>query len=127
MWRNIRIAILLLILVFVALNTWFDRVYSTDWNNSLHVAILPVNADGSAAAERYIQSLGESAFQPIDSFFAEEAPEYGVALEQPVRMVLGPRVNELPPMLETAQLKSFCPDEITIAHVITNIDKCHYS
>ena len=100
MWRNIRIAILLLILVFVALDTWFDRVYSTDWNNSLHVAILPVNADGSAAAERYIQSLGESAFQPIDSFFAEEAPEYGVALEQPVRMVLGPRVNELPPMLE---------------------------
>lgn len=100
MWRNLRIAVLLLILVFVALNTWFDRVYSTDWDTPLRVAILPVNGDGSAAAERYIQLLGETPFQPIESFFAEEAAEYGLALEQPVRVTLGFKVNELPPMLE---------------------------
>ena len=47
MWRRLRIAILLLILLFVALNTYFDRVYSTDWNIPLRVAVFPINADGS--------------------------------------------------------------------------------
>ena len=48
MWRKLRIAILLLILLFVALNAYFDRVYSTQWNDALRVATFPINADGSA-------------------------------------------------------------------------------
>ena len=47
MWRRLRILILLLILLFVALNTYFDRVYSTDWDIPLRVAAYPINADGS--------------------------------------------------------------------------------
>lgn len=100
MWRKLRIAVLLLILLIVALNTWFDRVYSTDWESPLRVAVMPVNADGSAVAEQYIQALGQDAFQPIEGFFAEEADEYGVALEQPVRIALGAKVHALPPLLE---------------------------
>ena len=46
MWRRLRIAILLVILLFVALNTYFDRVYSTDWNIPLRIAAYPINADG---------------------------------------------------------------------------------
>ena len=43
MWRRLRIVILLLVLLFVALNTYFDRVYSTDWNIPLRVAAYPIN------------------------------------------------------------------------------------
>jgi hypothetical protein len=100
MWRKLRIAVLLLILLFVALNTWFDRVYSTDWRNPLTAAIFPVNGDGSAVAEKYAQQLTADALQPIESFFAEEAREYGITLDRPVRVVLGSQVRDLPPMLE---------------------------
>ena len=47
MWRRLRILILLLILLFVALNTYFDRVYSTDWDIPLRVAVYPINGDGT--------------------------------------------------------------------------------
>ena len=65
MWRRLRIALLLLILVFVALNTYFDRVYSTDWNIPLRVAAYPINADGSAVTERYIRQQSSDAVKKI--------------------------------------------------------------
>jgi len=100
MWRKLRIAILLSILLFVALNTWFDRLYSTDWNHPLAVAIIPVNGDGSATAEKYVQQLTADSFLPIEAFFAEESAKHGVALDRPIRMLLGSQVRELPPMIE---------------------------
>ncbi|NLG78102.1 MAG: hypothetical protein GX535_17840, partial [Xanthomonadaceae bacterium] len=57
MWRRLRILILLLVLLFVALNTYFDRVYTTDWDTPLRVAIYPINGDGSPEAERFIGEL----------------------------------------------------------------------
>ena len=63
MWRRLRIAILLVILLFVALNTYFDRVYSTDWNIPLRIAAYPINADGSAVTARFISQLPADAFQ----------------------------------------------------------------
>lgn len=99
MWRNIRIAVLLLVLVFVALNTYFDRVYSTDWDIPLRVAVYPINGDGSDEAERFIGEMTKDDFISIESFFANEAREYGVQLEQPVRITLAPQIRELPPTI----------------------------
>jgi hypothetical protein len=97
MWRNIRIAILLLILLFVALNTYFDRVYSTDWDIPLRVAVYPINADGSATSERFIGELAADHFLAIESFFDSEAREYGLEMERPVRILKGAVLRELPP------------------------------
>ncbi len=99
MWRNLRIAVLLLILLFVALNTYFDRLYSTDWNNSLRVAVFPINGDGSDQAQRYLQALRPENFRPLEAFFDEEAQRYGLALERPVRITLARPIRELPPMI----------------------------
>jgi hypothetical protein len=99
MWRNIRIAILLLVLLFVALNTYFDRLYSTDWDHSLRVAAYPINGDGSEQAERFIKQLGPDSFRAIEDFFGSEAREYGISLEQPIKLTLGPRIQALPPAL----------------------------
>ena len=67
MWRRLRIAVLLLILAFVALNTYFDRVYSTNWDNPLRVAVFPINADGSPVSDRYVRQLEASPPRPHPS------------------------------------------------------------
>ncbi|HEU4602815.1 MAG TPA: hypothetical protein VFS24_12630 [Steroidobacteraceae bacterium] len=100
MWRKIRILILLLILLFVALNTYFDRVYSTDWDIPLRVTVFPINADGSATSERFVQSLSPADLLALESFFQSEAAEYGIRMERPVRFTLALPMRELPPTVE---------------------------
>ncbi|HWK75915.1 MAG TPA: hypothetical protein VNQ81_16685 [Povalibacter sp.] len=100
MWRTLRIAVLLLILLFVALNTYFDRVYSTDWDNALRVAVFPINGDGSDEAQRYLEALKPDHFLPLETFFDEEAQRYGLTLERPVRITLAPPIRDLPPMID---------------------------
>lgn len=99
MWRRLRIAVLLLILAFVALNTYFDRVYSTDWDNPLRVAVFPSNADSSAVSERYIRQLSADSFADIEAFFEQEAQEYGLQMERPIRLTLAPPLSQAPPAL----------------------------
>jgi len=99
MWRRLRITVLLLILAFVALNTYFDRVYSTDWDNPLRVAVFPINADGSAVSERYIRQLSSDSFANIETFFEQEAKQYGLQMERPIRLTLAPPLAESPPAL----------------------------
>jgi hypothetical protein len=100
MWRRLRIIILLLILLFVALNTYFDRVYSTDWNIPLRIAAYPINADGRLATEQYIRQLSSGALQGIEAFFEQEAKEYGLQMERPIRMTLLPTLAQRPPQLD---------------------------
>lgn len=102
MWRRLRILALLLILLFVALNTYFDRVYSTDWDIPLRVAVFPINGDGSDESERFIQRMSVEDFRALESFFQEEAEHFGVKLERPVRFSLAGRIRELPPTLDPA-------------------------
>jgi hypothetical protein len=99
-WRNIRIAILLLVLIWAAGHTWLDRMTSTRWKEPLWVGVFPVNADGSAAAQTYIDGLSDGEFTDIEAFAAREAHRYGKNLEQPVHVVLYPPLKQVPPLLE---------------------------
>jgi hypothetical protein len=99
MWRRLRIFVLLVILLFVALNTYFDRVYSTDWNIPLQVAAYPIDADGSDVTERYMQLLDADAFKRIETFFEQEARHYGLQMERPIRLTLASRLQQTPPPL----------------------------
>ena len=100
MWRKFRIVILLLVLLFVGLNSYFDQLYSTDWDIPLRVGVFPINADASPVAANYITKLEQSDLLPLEDFFATEAKEYSVQLQRPVRFFLGPPVTELPPRLD---------------------------
>jgi len=100
MWRNLRILILLLILLIVALNTYFDRVYSTDWNIPLRVTIYPINGDGSPHVDTYIASLKPERFQALEKFFEREARHYGLTMERPIRFTSAPQLRDLPPNLD---------------------------
>jgi hypothetical protein len=100
MWRRIRILVLLLILAFVALNTYFDRVYSTDWNIPLRVAVYPINGDGTDESERFIRERTDDAYVALESFFAQEAARYGVMMERPVRFTTAPQLRAPPPAID---------------------------
>ena len=99
MWKTLRIAVLLLVLVVVAAGAWLDRKASTSWQEPLWVGIYPINADGSPAADRYIDTLTDANFADIETFFGREGARFRPNLSQPIHVVLYPRSSELPPTL----------------------------
>lgn len=97
MFKAIRIAILLFILVNVALATVLTKYRSTDWKQPLRVVIYPLNGDRSEASAAYLANLSDASFEPIAVFMQEEARRYDVALNEPILARLGPAIDELPP------------------------------
>ncbi|MGE0115882.1 MAG: hypothetical protein AB7T07_13495 [Steroidobacteraceae bacterium] len=98
MFRTLRIAVLLIILVFVALNTWLDRFYSHTWRGPLQVALYPGNADGSAVADRFITQLAAGDLQTLEDFFSREAAHHHLPLDHPLRFTLASPLNQPPPL-----------------------------
>src|SRR5258708_22037066 len=98
MWRGIRIAILLVLLVLVAGGAWLDQRRTTSWEHTVWVGAFPLNADGSETASAYIASLSDADLQPVTEFVAREARRYGVSIEQPVSIRLYPAPATAPPL-----------------------------
>ena len=99
MFKRIRIAILLYVLLFVALGQVLDARRSTDWNNTLRVSVYPVNGGGSAEIQAYIDSLEPDAFAGVETFLSEQARSYGIPLERPFELRLQAQVDDtLPPI-----------------------------
>lgn len=96
-FKNFRIVILLLVLAFVALQTWLTHVRATDWQEPLWVVVYPINGDGSSDTARYINNLDEPDFSDIETFFSREAKRYGLTIETPVTVKLAPPLNSQPP------------------------------
>ncbi|HSN72620.1 MAG TPA: hypothetical protein VLT59_13985 [Steroidobacteraceae bacterium] len=99
-WRHLRIAILLAILVFVALGTWLDRVYTTDWRTPLGVALYPVPGDDSATVQSFVAALENADFAAVEAFFAREGARYGIPATEPVRLWLSGTPASRPPLLD---------------------------
>jgi hypothetical protein len=96
-FRTVRITILVLLLFFVAMNSWLTRMRTTDWVEPLWVAVYPVNGDGSAATQTYIDNLSRDDFESIASFLSSEAARYRVGIRDPLSIQLAPQVFEHPP------------------------------
>ena len=99
MWRSVRIAILLVVLVIVAGGAWLDQHRTTGWQHTVWVGAFPVNADGSAAATDYITSLSAADLQPVSDFLASEAHRHGVTIDTPIGITLYPAPAQPPPEL----------------------------
>ena len=97
MWRNIRVAILLLILGLAAYTTLYDRLSTTDWDEPLRIGVFAVNAAGDEVSDAYIESLTDEDFADIEYFLNSEAKRYGVYIARPVRVDRFPEVTEKPP------------------------------
>lgn len=96
MWKTLRVSILLIILVIIGINTLQEKA-DLNWKNSFFVAVYPVNADGSAHTQQYIQSLKERDFDVVAETLNQQAKHYGLSLYQPLNLMLGQAVNQIPP------------------------------
>jgi hypothetical protein len=97
MWRNLRIAVLLFVLAIAAYGNWYDRLSTTDWDETLWVGVFPINADGSEAGTAYIAALTMDKIADVERFLNQQAHGYGVGIDRPVRVDIYPEVRELPP------------------------------
>jgi hypothetical protein len=97
MWRKVRIAFLLLILAVAAYSNWYDRLSTTDWDETLYVGVFPVDEAENAVAREYIGHLSADHLADIEEFLNQEARDYGIAIARPVRVELYPPVAKRPP------------------------------
>ena len=100
MWKSIRIALLLLVLLAVAMHAWLDRVATQSWQEPLWIGLYPLNGDGAASTADYLASLRTEDFAAIEDFFAREARRYRLKFERPVHVELYPQGSKLPPALD---------------------------
>ena len=99
MFKKIRIAVLLYILLFVAAGSYLATARSTDWDQPLWVDIYPVDADGAAITQSYIDGLDAGRFAAIEDFLSGQAQNYAIGLDRPFRLKLAPQlVQSLPPL-----------------------------
>jgi hypothetical protein len=97
-FRKVRIAILLIILAAVALDSWLTTVRSTDWDHPLWVVVYPINGDGSVESAEYIRTLTTSDFGSVEQFMVDEVQRHQLSVKDPVDVRIGPTVKELPPL-----------------------------
>jgi hypothetical protein len=97
MWRKLRIAILLLALAIAAYGNWYDRLSTTDWDETLWIGVFPINADDTKTGQSYIAALTTEKIADIERFINGEAKSHGVGIDRPVRVDLYPEVREHPP------------------------------
>lgn len=96
-FKQIRIALLLIILLLVIHHQFNDKARVASWANPLFIAVYPVNAEGGAFSQRYIQRLEEKDFEEIERFIEREGERYGLELDRPVYIQLGDPIAESPP------------------------------
>jgi hypothetical protein len=95
---TIRIAMLLAVLAFVALGAWLDRRRSTDWDAPLRVTVYPIAAGADADVRSHVAALAREDFDALADFFASEAREHGLPLDEPVRVRVSHAATALPPL-----------------------------
>ena len=99
MFRALRIAVLLLVLLVVVLDSWRTSRSTTSWDRSIRVSVYPINADGATDTAQYIAALEPATFEPVERFFEREIGRFGHDLRAPVQVTLGREIGEQPPAL----------------------------
>jgi hypothetical protein len=98
-FKRLRIAVLLYILLFVAAAQFFTAQHTADWDAPLWVDIYTVAGDSDPLTRRYVDNLRASEFADAEAFLAREAERYGVRLEQPFKFrTVGEHTAGVPPL-----------------------------
>lgn len=74
MWKNIRVAILLVVLLVVAVNAYRDQ--NQDWNQPIHILLHPINADGRTTTQQYIRQLQQDDFAEVKQYLEKNSQQY---------------------------------------------------
>lgn len=94
MWKNIRVLCLLVILLIVAVNAWRDQ--NQNWDKPIIVLLHPINADGQATTQQYIQQLSLSDLGAVQPYLQQMSTHYR---GQPIQLYLnlGRELTQKPP------------------------------
>jgi hypothetical protein len=99
MFRYLRIAILLTILLIVAGNQFLTGNRLNSWDKTLWVTVYPVLTDPDPDVRRYAEGLSASSFDDIGSFISAQASRYGREIGEPVFIQVARPLTEIPPAL----------------------------
>jgi len=99
MFRYLRIAILLTVLVVVAGNQLLTPGRLSSWDKPLWVTIYPVLVDPDADVHRYTGSLKADSFASIGGFLKQQASRHGYPIDTPVVIQVARPLTEIPPSL----------------------------
>ena len=99
MFRYLRIAILLTILVIVAGNQWLTGKRLASWEKPLWITIYPVLLDSDAGTRRYAGSLSPDSFRDIGVFLKRQAARYDRRFENPAIVQVARPLTALPPAI----------------------------
>lgn len=99
MFRFLRIAVLLTILLIVAGNQVLTGNRFSSWEKPLWLSIYPVLVDPDADVRRYAESLEPDSFRDIGVFIKQQAARYGRQLENPIVIQVARPLTALPPEL----------------------------
>lgn len=96
MWKKIRVVILLAILLVVVVNAWRDM--NQDWTKPIVVLLHPINADGQAATQKYIQQLSIDSLGDSQQYLQQQSQQFR---GQPIQLYfqLGRELKQLPPQV----------------------------
>ncbi|WP_425915873.1 hypothetical protein [Acinetobacter sp. TSRC1-2] len=94
MWKKIRVLCLLIILFIVAVNAYRDQ--NQNWSKPIIVMLHPINADGQAATQNYIQSLNLSELTAAQEYLKYMSAQYR---GQPISLYfqMGRELKKMPP------------------------------
>jgi len=99
MFRYLRIAILLAILVTVAGNQWLTGSRLSSWGKPLWITIYPVLIQPDTDIRNYVESLSADSFRDIGEFLQRQAASYGRQLDNPAIFQVARPLTNLPPAL----------------------------
>ncbi len=99
MFRYLRIAILLAILVTVAGKQWLTSSRLSSWEKPLWVTIYPVLLEPDEPISGYVDGLRADSFEDINVFFKQQAARFGRQLETPAVFQLADPLSAMPPAL----------------------------
>jgi hypothetical protein len=95
--RRIRVGVLLLVLAVVAFDAWIIRARATSWETPLRISVHPLVGDGRPATREYVAGLSAGDFSAIEDFMRREGRRHGLASDSPVRILLRPALERMPP------------------------------
>jgi hypothetical protein len=107
MFRFLRIAILLTILLVVAGRQFLGGERFASWDKPVWVTVVPVLAGNDRATRNYAQALEPDSFMAINLFFARQAKRYDHDMERAIVIQVARPITALPPELpaESSGLK----------------------
>ena len=96
-FKLMRVVALLSILFVIVVGAWMTEKQMASWKRPILVTVYPIVADDRRATRRFVKSIDESAFDPVNDFFSTASGPYGFAVTPAFRFQVAAVSDEIPP------------------------------